>query len=158
MVTYDLARPLFRRSLLMRGVTPASCPVATPDKRRASTTLPKHRSSFEDFYSSATPRVQLLKHLSTREAPGDHPGSYTPSRISDDLRLRCRPTGSIAVGHVARGSDPQLTSVCIELPFDHSFRDFPGRGLSRFRGTELRSVPLPICRQLVAIRYRLRPD
>lgn len=48
-----------------------------------------------DFYSSATPRVQLLKHLSTREAPGNHPGSYTPSRISDGLRLKAPLMGGL---------------------------------------------------------------
>ena len=117
--------------------------------------------------------MQLLNHLLTRlifettdagsfrvsddRHPGDHPGSYTPSRISDDLRLKASLSAGPSVGHVARGSDPQSTSVCLELPFDHSFRE-PFFGASRFRGTELRSVPLPIRRQLVAIRYRLRPD
>jgi len=91
----------------------------------AEASLHRPKNSGEDFYSSATPRVQLLKHLSTREAPGDHPGSYTPSRISDDLRLKASLSAGPSVGHVARGSDPQLTSVCIELPFDHSFRKIP---------------------------------
>ena len=126
----------------------------------------------EDFYSSATPRVQLLKHLVTtsQELPTSvvlqsarHRGTTPAATLLPGLVMVYVSKSSLvrlalSVGHVARGCDPQLTSVCIELPFDHSFRKSPGRGLSRFRGTELRSVPLPCIRQLVAIRYRLRPD
>lgn len=50
-----------------------------PNKRRASTTLPKHRSmrphGATDFYSSATPRVQLLKHPLTSGHRGTTPAA-----------------------------------------------------------------------------------
>ena len=82
----SMTRPLFRSS---------QYPGATPDERRASTTLPR-TSPNEDAgkrqllrsYSSAAPRAELLNHLAINQAPGNHPGSSAPSRIRNSLRLR----------------------------------------------------------------------
>lgn len=113
----------------------ASCPVATPNKRRASTALPKtslHRPKrARTFYSSATPRVQLLKHLLTSRHRGTTPAAPLLPGLVMIYVSRPGLSAGPSVGHVARGSDPQLTPVCIELPFDHSFRE-SNLGLSDF--------------------------
>ena len=58
------------------------------------------------FYLSATPRVQRLKYLdNVVQAPENHSGRYTPSRISDDLYPR---------GHVARRCYPPA-QLCMSL-------------------------------------------
>ncbi len=90
----------------------------------------------ETFYLSATPRVRRLNHLLTKEAPGDHPGSRTPSRISDGLHL---------IGHVARGSSPQRTAVRPELPFGRSFQNPEGFD---FGGSNTEASPYPSNRPL----------
>lgn len=172
---------------------PKDRPGATPNQIRASTTLPRAslpsrpkpwpvstwtlgRLSFEaskrTLYLSATPRVRRLNHLLTKQAPGNHPGSHTPSRISDGLRLRIlvlpsngEGTGDSRSVTSLGGVILHLTGVCPALPSKHSFhlrlwlyRLLPGATRRRFQGVEHRSTPLPIAPSAFAVRYRLRPD
>lgn len=72
---------------------------------------PHPAANLPDSYLHAAPRVQPFNHLVISQAPGNHPGSCTPSRISDGLRLRTtvRRGTVIPIGHVARVT-PRSTS------------------------------------------------
>lgn len=95
----------------------------------------------EDFYSSATPRVQLLKHPLTSGHRGTTPAATLLPGLVMIYVSRPGLSAGPSVGHVARGSDPQLTPVCIELPFDHSFRESWDSAISGNR-TKKRSLTL----------------
>ena len=116
-----MTRPLFRRSPVDEDLFGCHPKRETSLDCLPRNIAPKDRFNLEPdpetFYLSATPRVRRLNHLLTTEAPGDHPGSRTPSRISDGLHL---------IGHVARGSSPQRTAVRPELPFGRSFQNPEG--------------------------------
>lgn len=115
-----MTRPLFRRSLVDEDLFGCQPEQETSLDRLAEVHRLQNRFNVEPdpkaFYLSATPRVRRLNHLLTKEAPGDHPGSRTPSRISDGLHL---------IGHVARRSSLQRTAVRPKLPFGRSFQN-PG--------------------------------
>lgn len=117
------ARPLFRRSIALPFRKGRSGASRTRDELR----LPCRRiaqrpKGATDFYSSATPRVQLLKHPLTSGHRGTTPAAtLLPGLVM--VYVSRHPIRGASVGHVARGSDPQLTKVCLERLFEHSFRE-----------------------------------
>ena len=100
----------------------SKCPGATPNERRASTTLPRTspnqdagKRQLVHSYSSAAPRAELLKHLAISQAPGNHPGSSAPSQIRNSLRLKNRRSNRTPSQSVTSlgGATRQLILVCL---------------------------------------------
>jgi len=120
-------------------------------KLRSTVSLPAAKPV--DSYLSAAPRLRPLNHLVVSQAPGNHPGSRSPSRISDGLRLQNnRSHGCSTVGHVARECYlPDLSSTAqaparaqFPCPSQLNRPPWPGAGKrARFQRDERRSTRLP---------------
>lgn len=90
----DLARPLFRRSLLPpRGKLPGCHTEQETSFDCLAEDIAPSPKEGEDFLLKRHSQSAAFETPADQQAPGDHPGSSTPSRISDDLRLKTWPFG-----------------------------------------------------------------
>ena len=96
-------------------------------------------------YLGHTPRLRPLNHEADLSAfrrdlaPGDYPGSRSPSQVSAGLRL---------TGHVARRCYPPGLSPCEPISPGSPF--MPPRGVGNFRGQNVEAPPYP------SVRWRSR--
>jgi hypothetical protein len=97
-------------------------------RERPATALQRHPPAFAASTQAPLPDSRLSITWVRPQAPENHSGPSSPSRIRRNLR---------SVGHVARRRSLQVGVMCSELPPGHSFRVW------RFQRVEARSARLP---------------
>jgi hypothetical protein len=113
-------------------------PVSLSLPREANRLLLRPHSQTTAFESQSRPRPRT----------GNHPGSRSPSQVSDALPQ----TGHVASTCYRAGLSPYVSASRPSIV--SAATTLPGRG--RFQAAERRSSPLPIGESAFAVRHRLR--